>query len=167
MIPVYLALGSNLEPRETYLSQGVEKLKALGKVKKIAPLYESEPYGVIDQPCFLNSAVLLETDLSPLALLKALKSIEHNLGRRNRYRWGPREIDIDIIFYGEKIIRKKNLHIPHYDYQNRRFVLQPLMDLEPQLRAPDTHKPLSQIYRDCPDNSPLNLFKKVWVVSGT
>jgi 2-amino-4-hydroxy-6-hydroxymethyldihydropteridine diphosphokinase len=167
MIPVYLALGSNIEPREIYLSQAVKQLKMLGKIKKIAPLYESEPYGVADQPSFLNTAVLLETDISPLDLLRALKSIEHKLGRRNRYRWGPREIDIDIIFYGEKIIREKDLHIPHYDYQNRCFVLQPLMDLQPDFEAPDIHRPLSELYQDCPDNSQLKLLKKVWVVNGT
>lgn len=167
MTAAYLALGSNLEPRELYLSRAISRLKALGNIQKIAPLYQSEPYGVTDQPQFLNSAVLLETELSPRELLHALKKIEQDLGRRKRRRWGPREIDIDIIFYGDKIIRESDLHIPHDDYRNRRFVLQPLRDLRPELTAPDTHETLRQLLKDCPDKSRLTLIKKLWVANGT
>jgi 2-amino-4-hydroxy-6-hydroxymethyldihydropteridine diphosphokinase len=163
----YLALGSNLEPRESYLNRALERLKALGTIEKIAPLYQSEPYGVSDQPHFLNSAVLLETELQPRELLQALKKIERDLGRQTRRRWGPREIDIDIIFYGDKIIRESDLHIPHDDYRNRRFVLQPLLYLQPNLTSPDTHETLRQLFKNCPDNSKLTVFKKSWVTNGT
>lgn len=167
MSAAYLALGSNLEPRESYLNRAIAGLKDIGTINKVAPLYQSEPYGVTDQPQFLNSAVLLETNLQPQELLRALKKIETDLGRQNRRRWGPREIDIDIIFYGDKIIRASDLHIPHDDYKNRRFVLQPLLDLQPNLTAPDTHETLRRLFKNCPDNSKLTLFKKSWVTNGT
>ena len=88
------------------MTKALEKIKHLGDVVKVAPLYESLPYGIRDQGLFLNSAVLLHTDNSPLNLLEGLKRIEKNLGRKERLKWGPREIDIDIIFYGSKIVQE-------------------------------------------------------------
>lgn len=167
MSAAYLAIGSNLEPRETYLRRAIEELSSLGTIKKIAPLYESEPYGITDQPLFLNSAVLIETNLTPRDLLREIKNIERSLGRQSRSRWGPREIDLDIIFYESDIIREDGLRIPHYDYQNRRFVLQPLTDMEPQFLAPDTRKTLRQALLECPDHSRLTLLKKDWASHGT
>lgn len=164
MAAVFLALGSNLEPREYYMRQAVCRLGNLGKILKVSRLYESDPYGVTEQPAFLNSALILETAFPPRELLPALKTIEQQLGRRKRERWGPREIDLDIIFYGELVVQEKNLHIPHYDYRNRRFVLQPLADLEPEFIAPDTGQTLRQALQDCPDRSRLTLYKTEWAI---
>ncbi len=166
MTAAYIALGSNLEPREYYMQQAVRQLGNLGKILKIGRLYESDPYGLTEQPAFLNSAVILETDVPPRELLPALKAIEQRLGRRKRQRWGPREIDLDIIFYGDMVVQDENLHIPHYDYRNRRFVLQPLADLEPDFIAPDSGRPLRQILQDCPDQTRLMLYKTEWAING-
>ena len=167
MSAAYLAIGSNLEPRETYLRRAIEELSTAGAIQKIAPIYESEPYGITDQPLFLNSAVLIDTNLAPRDLLREIKDIERRLGRKPRSHWGPREIDLDIIFYGSDIIREDDLRIPHHDYQNRRFVLQPLTDLDPQFLAPDTQKTMRQALRECPDHSRLILLKKDWASHGT
>lgn len=156
---MFLALGSNLEPRRLHIGAAIEHLKSLGKVEKTAPLYESEPYGEANQPRFLNTALILQAELPPGELLAAIKRIEKAVGRRPRYRWGPREIDIDIIFYNRQIIREADLQIPHPDYRNRRFVLRPLVDLAPQFIAPDTNKTLREALRECPDTSELRLFR--------
>lgn len=166
MSAVYIALGSNLEPREYYLRQAVGQLGKLGKIMKVSRLYESDPYGVTEQPAFLNSALILKTGLPPRQLLPALKAIEQQVGRRKRQRWGPREIDLDIIFYGDLVVREENLHIPHYDYRNRRFVLQPLAELEPNFIAPDTGQPLQQALQECPDQTRLRLYKTDWATNG-
>lgn len=166
MSAAYIALGSNLEPREYYMRQAVRRLGKLGKILKIGRLYESDPYGVTEQPAFLNSALILETALPPRELLPALKAIEQRLGRRKRQRWGPREIDLDIIFYGDMVVREENLHIPHDDYRNRRFVLQPLAELEPDFVAPGSGRTLRQALQDCPDQTRLKLYKTDWAVNG-
>ncbi|NIV72464.1 MAG: 2-amino-4-hydroxy-6-hydroxymethyldihydropteridine diphosphokinase [Calditrichae bacterium] len=161
-----MGLGSNIEPREVYLIQALLKVKYLGLLRSIAPLYESEPYGKTDQSKFLNTAAILETEILAEKLLKQLKKIEKSAGRKKRVRWGPREIDIDIIFYGQEIIRNQSLSVPHPDYKNRRFVLQPLADLNADFIPPDDHRTLSALLKECPDQSELNVWKKEWLHHG-
>jgi len=160
---VYLALGSNIEPRERYLCRAVDLLKQVGAIEKLAPLYETSPYGIAQQPYFLNSALLLKTVQEPLALLRTLKELELRLGRRHRQRWGPREIDLDIIFYDQLILLSDELIIPHPDYRNRRFVLQPLVDMAPSFVAPDAGEPLKSLLAQCPDQTQLRMYKKDWM----
>lgn len=163
---VFLALGSNIEPRKTFLLDALHCLTDLGYLVAVAPLYESLPYGEPHQSNFLNTAVRMECDLSPHELLRKLKQIEQRLGRQGRYRWGPREIDLDVIFYGDLVLNTPELQIPHSDYQNRRFVLQPLTDIAPEFVAPDTGKPLRKLLSECADQSPLTCIEKTWFKNG-
>lgn len=163
MITAYLALGSNLGERQAYMQRAVGEMAALGRPGRIAPLYESAPYGDGAQPAFLNSALELATALAPRALLDGLKAIEQKLGRKTRRRWGPREIDLDIIFFGQETVQEAGLTIPHYDYRNRRFVLQPLADIAPDFIAPDTRLPLWRMLEECPDTTSLKSLQKNWM----
>ncbi len=164
---VYLALGANIAPRIDYLLLAVQKLSSLGKGMHCAPLYKSEPYGVADQPWFLNTAAALHTKLSPAALLEAVKEIEQAVGRIPRYRWGPREIDIDILLFNQEIYRDPALQIPHADLPNRRFVLQPLVDLNPNLWTPGIEKNVAELLAECPDQSRLTRYESEKFLHGT
>ena len=126
---VYLGLGSNLGDREGNLLQACELLGCLEKSK----IHETEPFGVLDQPKFLNMVCEIETELSPRELLLFVKNIEKKLGRKKREKWGPREIDIDILFYGDQIIDEPDLKIPHPGIKERDFVLKPLKEIAPGL----------------------------------
>ncbi len=129
----YLSLGSNVGDRLGNLRHALQLLDAtLGvSVTRVAGLYETEPVGVQDQPWFLNSAVEISTDLSPRLLLAAVKAVERAVGRTPTYRWGPREIDVDILLYGDETVSEADLTIPHPRMQERLFVLLPLRELLP------------------------------------
>jgi len=131
MATVFLALGSNVGDSEQLIKRAVELLGV--SVHKItqAPMYTSKAFGVTDQPDFFNTALRGETDLAPLELLEFVKGVEAKVGRVKRYRWGPREIDIDIIFYDDQVINDPGLTIPHAGLRERDFVLRPLNDIEP------------------------------------
>lgn len=166
MISAYIALGSNISPRLSYLQTAGKLLTREGEIDQAAPVYRSAPYGVEDQPPFLNTAVRLKTHLTPMALLEFVKNIEAEVGRQRRYRWGPREVDLDIIFYDQEIVQQPGLTIPHADYKNRRFVLQPLADIAPTFIPPDARQPLSELLELCPDSLPLKLYRKNWMIDG-
>jgi len=157
----FLALGSNVAPRQKFLASAIQSLGDLGVVARLSPLYESRAYGERDQADFLNCALIFRTGLTPDDLLSGLKAIEKKLGRKKRYRWGPREIDIDVIFFEREMIDRPGLKIPHADYQNRRFVLQPLADIAPDFIAPDSGFSLQTALQKCPDASPLILISSV------
>ncbi len=134
---VYLLLGSNLGKRE----KNLEKALVMLEERRIYPvrrssIYETEPWGLKEQPCFLNMVVEVETELMPLELLITLKDIEKGMGRIVRERYGPRLIDIDIIFYNFMVIDIPELKIPHPLMHKRRFVLEPLMEISPHMRHP-------------------------------
>ncbi len=162
---VYLALGSNVEPRREYLVTAVQALETLGQVIAVAPIYESPPYGYEAQGDFYNSACLMQTDLPPLELLAQLKKIEKALGRVPRMRWGPREIDLDIIFYNRLTMKTPELTIPHADYLHRAFVLRPLADLAPEFVPPDQQEPLCCLAQRHPAPA-LRLVEKNWITHG-
>jgi 2-amino-4-hydroxy-6-hydroxymethyldihydropteridine diphosphokinase len=127
---VLLALGSNLGDREGYLAAARAALKAAG----IAVIHESrvaetEPVGITDQPRFLNQVLEVRTTLEPRALLERVKQIEQQLGRQHRERWGPREIDIDILRYDNREVDEPGLRIPHAELRNRPFLLELIGDL--------------------------------------
>ena len=133
---VYIALGSNLGDRAANLQAAIDAFKPEIHPLKCSPVYETPPWGFSDQPQFLNQIVEAETDLSPGALLKYLKKIEVQLGRQKIFRYGPRLIDLDIIFYEDKVIDSPPLIIPHPHMAERGFVLMPLADLAPDFRHP-------------------------------
>jgi 2-amino-4-hydroxy-6-hydroxymethyldihydropteridine diphosphokinase len=135
----YLGLGSNLGDRATRLSLAVQALDQLAGVRvlRVSGVYETEPWGLSDQPWFLNQVVEVETRLEPATLLQAVKGVEQRLGRRPSARWGPRVIDVDILLYDGLRFDTPTLTIPHRELWNRLFVLRPLSDLRPDLTAPD------------------------------
>ncbi|MBI2165460.1 MAG: 2-amino-4-hydroxy-6-hydroxymethyldihydropteridine diphosphokinase [Chloroflexi bacterium] len=127
-----LGLGSNLGDRLAYLQRAVEAIEARGiEVRKLSPVYETEPVGFMEQPRFLNAVSLAATDLDAHALLAAVKAIERELGRRPTFKGGPRVIDIDILFYEELVLDAEELVIPHPGLHQRAFVLVPLADVAP------------------------------------
>lgn len=135
----YIALGSNLNQPIKQLN---EALTALGQIPQTRLLcqssfYQSKPLGPQDQPDYVNAVALLETDLAPLVLLDQLQQIENNQGRVRLRRWGERTLDLDILLYDNKVIQEERLTVPHYDMQNREFVLIPLYEIAPQLVLPD------------------------------
>jgi 2-amino-4-hydroxy-6-hydroxymethyldihydropteridine diphosphokinase len=134
---VYLSLGSNLGDRAAHLRTAVERLATEGmRIVSLSSIYETDPRDRVDQPRFLNMVVAFETKLFPLQLLSCTQKIERELGRRKSVDKGPRVIDIDILLYGHSIIRTDRLQIPHLRMAERRFVLEPLVELAPDLRHP-------------------------------
>lgn len=134
---VFIALGSNLGDRVANCRRALDELEKEGvEVVSVSPLYETEPWGVADQPRFVNAAAELRTTLEPRELLELLKKIERRLGRARRERWGPREVDLDILFYGSRVVEEKGLTIPHPEAHRRAFVLVPLADIAPDFVHP-------------------------------
>ncbi len=133
---VYLGLGSNLGERAANLQAAVRAMPP--KVRPLAqsPVYETPPWGYTDQPRFLNLVVQAETDLAPLKLLDFLKNLELEIGRTPSFRYGPRQIDLDILFYDDLVLQTPELCIPHPRLHERAFVLVPLADLAPHLCHP-------------------------------
>jgi 2-amino-4-hydroxy-6-hydroxymethyldihydropteridine diphosphokinase len=129
----YVGLGANLGEREETIRAAVAELP---DVVAVSPLRETDPVGVTDQPQFLNGVAALETELAPHELLDVLLAVERRLGRERRERWGPRTIDLDLLLYGDEVIDEDGLKIPHPRQSERRFVLEPLADLAPQLVVP-------------------------------
>lgn len=136
---VYLGLGANLGDREANIARALAALPRHGcRVCAISPLYETEPWGITDQPRFLNAAACIETVLGPHALLDALKTIEKELGRKPSVRYGPRPIDLDILLYADLRIATPRLIVPHAGMLERASVLAPLADIAPEVRHPVT-----------------------------
>ncbi|MDD3629354.1 MAG: 2-amino-4-hydroxy-6-hydroxymethyldihydropteridine diphosphokinase [Actinomycetota bacterium] len=142
----YLSIGSNLGDRINYLKKALEKLKQNNiQIIKSSNIIETEPYGYKEQGKFLNMAVEIDSDLEPFELMKLISKIESELGRIRTKRWGPRVIDIDIIFYDYLIINEPDLKIPHPDMQNRFFVLKPLQEIAPDFVHPVLKKTITEL----------------------
>lgn len=137
----YIGLGSNLGEREPTLREALARLDAVDGVSVVAvsSFRETEPVGLLDQPRFLNAAAELETALAPRALLDTLLSVERALGRDRSVeaRWGPRTIDLDLLLYGDEEIDEAGLTVPHPRLGERRFVIEPLLELDQELSLPD------------------------------
>ena len=143
---VYLALGSNLGDRAANLRLALHELEARDlRLRKASSVYEAEPVGLREQPWFLNQVAEFETELFPLQLLRRIHRIEQKMGRRRVVVNGPRTIDIDIVLYGSAIVRADELTIPHPRYRERRFVLEPLAELNPALRDPETRQTVAAL----------------------
>lgn len=146
MKTVYLSLGSNLGDRSGRLREALRLLELEGlRVQRISPVYETEPQDFKDQPWFLNLVAEVETELFPRQILAKIQAVERKLGRRRDKPKGPRAIDIDVLLYGSMILRMPELTVPHPRMSERRFVLQPLADLAPELRHPVTGKTVREM----------------------
>ncbi len=145
MTIIYLALGTNLGDRLANLRLALDALAPQVRVVARSHVYETPAWGYEDQPAFLNMAVKAKTDLIPSALLAHLKRLEADLGRKPNFRWGPRLIDIDILFYDDLVLDAPELNIPHARLQERAFVLVPLADLAPELVHPRLGKTIRQL----------------------
>jgi 2-amino-4-hydroxy-6-hydroxymethyldihydropteridine diphosphokinase len=150
-----LLIGGNLGDRTGHLQQAVEQIdKQIGKVEKISALYETAAWGHVEQPDYLNQALLVSTEMDARTLLETVLAIEHNIGRIRRQKWGARVIDIDIIFYNDAIINQPDLKVPHPQMQFRQFVLVPLGEILPDWQHPVLHQSVSTLLENCTDELP-------------
>ncbi len=154
MFDLYLLLGGNLGDKATIFAKAIDKLtKALGPLCAKSAIYETEPWGFNCDEMFWNQALLIQTNLTPQEVLTCTKAIETELGRiREDNRYCSRTIDIDLLFYGDLIINENNLELPHPRMINRKFVLEPLSDLNPDLIHPKFNKSIKTLLIECTDN---------------
>ena len=145
MTHIYLALGSNMGDRLANLEKARQALAPQVRIIMASAIYETTPWGYIEQEDFLNQVLEAETELLPLELLNWLKDIEERLGRKKGFRNGPRMIDVDILFYGELILEMEQLQIPHARLHERAFVLVPLADIAPQFVHPVLGKTITEL----------------------
>lgn len=138
----YIGLGSNIGDKEAYLARALCLIADLEgvEIRRQSSLYQTAPWGKIDQADFINQVIEIETELSPLELLHGLQDIEIKLGRRREIHWGPRNIDLDILLYGKEIIDLEELKVPHPYLMQRLFVLIPLAEIDSDLVFPDGSK---------------------------
>lgn len=133
---VYLSLGSNLDDRAANLRAAINKLADLGTVKRVSACYETEPVGLTAQPWFLNCAASLDTEKMPRQLITGILNLEQEMGRQRKQKNGPRIIDIDILLFGTSVIETAGLTVPHPRMHERRFVLEPMAEIAPDVRHP-------------------------------
>jgi len=146
MSKCYISIGSNLGNRRNNITEALRRMKEKGlNILSVSRIIETEPYGYKNQNNFLNLACLIETDFSPLELLNVLLSIEGEMSRVRIFKWGPRNIDLDIIFYENMVIDEKYLRIPHPDAHNRAFVLEPLSEISPGYIHPILKKTVREL----------------------
>jgi 2-amino-4-hydroxy-6-hydroxymethyldihydropteridine diphosphokinase len=141
---VYLSLGSNLGDRLSNLKAAADQLPPRVQIMGSSRIYETEPWGYLDQPKFLNQVLYAQTRLSPLELLAYLKDREKSIGRKPSFRFGPREVDIDILIYADQVIDQDDLIIPHPRLSERAFVLVPLAEIAPDLMLPGSEKTIQE-----------------------
>lgn len=160
----YLLLGTNIEPRVDYLQETRALIeKNIGEITDASSIYETAAWGPVKQADYLNQVLKIKTDLTPYRLLDATSQIELSLGRERKVKWGPRTIDIDILFYDHFISEKKSLLVPHPFIPKRRFVLAPLEEIAPHLVHPVLKKTIRTLLQEC--NDPLSVKKTGFVSS--
>ncbi|MCD6129126.1 2-amino-4-hydroxy-6-hydroxymethyldihydropteridine diphosphokinase [Candidatus Bipolaricaulota bacterium] len=162
MAKAFLGLGANLPPEEERLREALRLLSAKGaRPVALSSLYRTEPWGRADQPWFVNLVVEVETELPPRALLRVAKGIEQALGRKDRGRWGPREVDIDILLYEDLVVQDPDLTVPHPRLPARRFVLEPLCEIAPQARHPLLGLTMAELLSRVPDERRVVRLKEI------
>ena len=149
----YISAGSNIGDRKTNLEFALKALTPETVVKKVSSYFETEPVGYLNQPWFLNVAVEVETDFAPLELLKLCNGIEESGGRVRSFQNAPRTLDLDILLYGDLVMNDASLTIPHPRMAERRFVLEPLAQIAPDVMHPVLKQSIRQLLEACPDNS--------------
>lgn len=159
MNTIIFSTGSNIGNRQNHLDYAREELMRLGTVINFSNIYESEAWGNIEQQDFLNQVIEVTTDLSPLECLKIIQEIEQERDRTRELHWGPRTLDIDILFYNQEIINTHKLIIPHPFIEKRLFVLIPLSEILSQFRHPITNSRIEEIVNNCKDKTKVVLHK--------
>ena len=146
----FIALGSNMGDKDAHLIFGVDELKKVKQiqVQKVSSFIRTEPYGYTDQDVFLNGACMIRTTLTPEELLYVCQHIEAEAKRVRKIHWGPRTLDLDVLFYDQEIIATERLNVPHPDMANRDFVLKPMAELAPWWGHPVTHKTMQQMLNE-------------------
>jgi 2-amino-4-hydroxy-6-hydroxymethyldihydropteridine diphosphokinase len=155
MARIFIGLGSNLGDRLHFMHRALVEIANLQQttVKKCSSVYETEPVGIKDQPQFLNMVVELDSTLLPKDLLRGLKEIERIIGRTNNGRWGPREIDIDLLYYNKEVIKEEKIQVPHPEIDTRRFVLVPMREIAANFQDPLRNLSISKLLQHCSDTS--------------
>ena len=149
---IYLLLGSNLADKRVNIQRAYDLINfKIGNIILKSSLYETEPWGIKDQNTYLNQVVKVESQCSPKSLLKKCNNIESIIGRRRSEKWGERIIDIDILYYNDLVISDNDLSIPHPEIKNRRFTLELLVELAPELIHPILQKNQQQLLMECTD----------------
>ena len=160
MNKAFLLTGGNLGDRLKNLDQASQLLeKYCGGIIKRSSVYETAAWGKTNQSNFLNQVLEIETALTPELLINEILKIEHLMGRERTEKYGPRSIDIDILFFNQKIINEEGLIIPHPELQNRRFVLIPLAEIAPNLYHPILKKNIVQLLKDCKDDLEVRVYQ--------
>lgn len=165
MEKVYLGLGTNVGKRENAIEKAIQIISFNSNIEILnnSALYETEPYGLENQPDFLNVVLEVETSLSPQLMLIVAKSVEEQIGRKPRWRWGPREIDVDILAYERSVVQEDILQVPHRELAKRRFVLVPLAEIAPYFILPDRNKSVRELLTQCPDTGNVQFYKHLSV----
>jgi len=156
---VFIGMGSNIGDRASFLNRAAARMRQLNDTTVVwfSPIYESEPVGKEDQPPFLNAVGEIETSLMPPELLSHLKSIELDLGRTGTDRWGPREIDLDILLYDGFVYNQDGIQVPHPRLEERRFVLVPFRDIAPDVIHPISGMKIEELARQCCEGGRMKL----------
>jgi 2-amino-4-hydroxy-6-hydroxymethyldihydropteridine diphosphokinase len=153
MVDVFLLLGSNLGNRQLFLGEAITHIEnEIAPVLKTSSIYETQSWGKTDAPDYLNQVIMLQTGLPAQVILENVLHIENVLGRKREEKWGPRTIDIDILFYGQLVINNAGLHIPHPELPNRRFTLEPMAEIAPEWVHPVLNKTILQIKNELKDS---------------